>query len=143
MTPKHFVSHLQHDQIVEAIRKAESQTTGEIRVFVSPGNVADPVAAAKKRFEKMGMHRHQHRNGVLIFVAPRSQTYAVVGDRAVHDRVGDSAWEALARGMGEHFSGSQYMSAIVFGIEKAGELLAAHFPKEQSGSADRKSSGDV
>lgn len=129
MHPEHFLNHLQHNQIVEAIHNAERNTTGEIRVFISHGKVADFISAAQQRFEKLGMHTLPHRNGILIFVAPRSQAFAIIGDRAIHERAGEPAWQALAAGMGQRFKNHQHTEAITFAIERAGELLAANFPK--------------
>ena len=139
MKPEHFLSRVQHQQIVEAIHNAERNTTGEIRVFISHGAVADPLSAARRQFQKLQMHHLFHRNGILIFVAPRSQTFAVIGDQAVHDRVGDAAWQSMANGMADHFKNDRYMQAIDFGIEQAGQLLAAHFPKHAPTDEKRKS----
>jgi uncharacterized membrane protein len=125
---KDFLNQLQHDEIVEAIRQAEKGTSGEIRVFISHRQVTDPVIAAQAQFHALGMTKTRHRNGVLIFVAPRARKFAVIGDTAVHQRCGDSFWQALAAEMTEHFKKSQFSSGIVHAIRKAGELLAAHFP---------------
>ena len=127
---KEFLSRLQHDEIVAAIRAAEKETSGEIRVFVSRKDVADPVAAAQSHFEKLGMTKTVHRNGVLIFVAPRARKFAVIGDTAVHQRCGDAFWQALAAEMTGHFKKSDFTAGIVHAILKAGALLAAHFPPQ-------------
>ena len=81
---KQFLNQLRHDDIVAAIRNAEQKTSGEIRVFISHKNVDDPVAAAQSHFERLGMTKTHHRNGILIFVAPRARKFAVIGDTAVH-----------------------------------------------------------
>lgn len=128
---KEFLNQLQHDEIVAAIRAAEKKTSGEIRVFISRKKVDDPVAAAQKEFEKLGMTRTHHRNGVLIFVAPNARKFAVIGDRAVHQRCGDDFWQALAAEMTGHFKKSDFSAGIIHGIQKAGELLAAHFPPQR------------
>ncbi|HEX4125486.1 MAG TPA: TPM domain-containing protein [Tepidisphaeraceae bacterium] len=132
MHPIEFFSHIRHDQIVAAIRKAEERSTGQIRVFVSRRKVSDPVAAARRRFVDLDMHRTAGRNAILIFVAPHTQTFAVIGDRGVHERVGESAWQALAGQTGEHFKNERIMPGILFAIERAGQLLAEHFPKANS-----------
>jgi len=72
MHPKHFSKHLQHDGIVAAIHDAEHKTTGQIRVVVSSKHTDDAVAAAQKEFLRLGMNQSPDRNGVLIFVAPRT-----------------------------------------------------------------------
>ena len=125
---KAFFNQLQQDDIIAAIRHAEKTTSGEIRVFISRKNVDDPVAAAQKEFERLGMTRTHHRNGVLIFVAPRARKFAVIGDSGVHKHCGDAFWQALAAEMTGHFKKSDFSAGIIHAIQKAGELLAAHFP---------------
>jgi uncharacterized membrane protein len=66
---------------------------------------------------------------VLIFVAPRSQTFAIVGDIGVHSRCGESFWSELAEQVQRHFSTDQYTDAIVGAITRAADLLAGHFPR--------------
>ena len=90
----------------------------------------DPVAAASRHFERLGMTQTAARNGVLIFVAPASQTFAVIGDRGVHERCGEAFWSELAAAMAEHFRQGDFTSGLVLGIERAGALLAAHFPRQ-------------
>ena len=107
---KAFFNQLEHDEIIAAIRHAEMKTSGEIRVSISHKDVADPVAAARAEFEKLGMTRTHHRNGVLIFVAPRARKFAVIGDTAVHERCGDAFWQAagLKPKMTGHFKKSNF-----------------------------------
>jgi uncharacterized membrane protein len=129
MTARGFLKQLRHNDIVAAIREAEKKTSGELRVFISRKPVADAVAAAQAHFLQMGMERTRERNGVLIFVAPRSRQFAVIGDRGVHERCGESFWRELATEMSGHFAKSEFTTGIVSGLNKAGELLARHFPR--------------
>ncbi len=130
MKHSEFIGQLDNDKIVAAIRDAEKKTSGEIRVFISHKSVDDAVAAAQAQFEKLGMTKTQRRNGVLIFVAPRARKFAVIGDTAVHQHCGDSFWQALAAEMTGHFKKSEFTAGIVHAVQKAGELLAAHFPHQ-------------
>ena len=123
-----FLNQLRHDDIVEAVRHAEAKTSGEIRVFISHKNVEDAVATAQKAFLRMGMDKTRHRNAVLIFVAPKAHKFAVVGDEAVHQKCGDVFWQALAKAMSDYFKKAEFNQGILHGVQKAGELLAAHFP---------------
>ncbi len=129
MTAGSFLKQLRHDEIVAAIRNAETKTSGELRVFISRKRVADAVATAQTHFLQMGMERTRERNGVLIFVAPRSRQFAVVGDRGVHERCGDVFWKELATEMSGHFAKLDFTNGLVHGVNKAGELLARHFPR--------------
>ncbi len=134
MRVKDFLKQVRHDDIVAAVRQAELKTSGEIRVFISHKKIEDAVAAAQTAFVRMGMAKTRHRNGVLIFVAPKAHKFAVIGDHAVHQKCGDVFWQALAAEMSGHFKKSDFTGGILHGVRKAGELLAAHFPPETGGA---------
>ena len=129
MHPKHFSKHVRHDEIIAAIRAAEQKTSGEIRVSISPKHIDDPVAAAQIEFMRLGMNASRERNGVLIFVAPRSHKFAVIGDEAVHAKCGNEFWQKLAEAMTGYFRKSEFTPGIIHGVQKAGALLAEHFPR--------------
>jgi uncharacterized membrane protein len=129
MRAREFLSRLSNDEIVAAIREAESKTSGEIRVFISRKQIDDPLATAQARFVEMGMKNTRDRNGVLIFVAPRVHKFAIVGDSAVHARCGEEFWNQLAAEIAGHFKGSDFTRGIVYGVRKAGQLLAKYFPR--------------
>jgi len=130
MKPRHFLNQLEHDRIVSAIADAEKKTSGQIRVLVSHRKVDDPVAAAGRQFQRLGLQRTPHRNAVLIFVAPRSHRFAVIGDQAVHEKCGDAFWMELTAAMSGHFKQGNFTEGLLHGIARAGELLAAHFPHD-------------
>ena len=121
---------IDHARVVAAIRAAEQRTSGEIRVLLARQEAPDAVAAAKGHFERLGMTQTAARNGVMIFLAPRSRTFAVIGDTGVHEKCGKTFWTELAAAMETHFRGGDFTAGLVHGIERAGELLAAHFPHQ-------------
>jgi uncharacterized membrane protein len=129
MKARKFLHELRHDDIVQTVRDAEQKTSGEIRVFISRHSVEDPIIAAQEAFQKLGMERTQDHNGVLIFVAPRSHNFAVVGDTGVHARCGDSFWTSMTAEMSVHFKRQEFTRGILLGVKKAGDLLARHFPR--------------
>lgn len=129
MRTKEFLSKLEHDQIVRAIRDAELKTSGQIRVFIQRGKLGvDPLQAAQKRFHKLGMHKTPERNAVLIFVAPRAHKFAVVGDNAIHEKCGEELWQRIVEKMRDHFRNENFSRAIVDAIRETGDALASHFP---------------
>ena len=135
MRTKEFLSKLEDEQIVQAIRDAESQTSGQIRVFIQRGKLdADPVIAAQKKFNRLGMHKTPERNAVLIFVAPRAHKLAIVGDKAIHEKCGEVFWQRLVDTMREHFRNEKFSDALVEAIEEAGKTLAVHFPRRSTSS---------
>ena len=139
MTPMRWLfsspAKIDHDRVVAAIRRAEGGTSGEIRVLVARHRTSDPVAAAARHFNRLGMERTRHRNAVLLFLAPRSRRFAVIGDRGVHDKCGDEFWRQLAAAMEEDFRRGAFTAGLVKGVERAGALLAEHFPPETGGAS--------
>jgi len=137
MRTKEFLSKLEHDRIVQAIREAESKTSGQIRVFIQRGKLnVDPLGAALKRFRRLEMHKVPNRNAVLIFVAPRARKFAIVGDEAVHQKCGDELWQRLVAQMREHFRNEKFSHALIEAIHEIGHTLAAHFPRRSTSTGE-------
>jgi uncharacterized membrane protein len=124
-----FHDQIDHDRIVSAIRAAEEQSRGEIRVHVAHHSVGDAEAAAAATFTRLGMSATAERNGVLIYVAPRSQRFAVVGDTAIHGRCGDAFWRGVAATMERAFRERRFTDGIVEAIGSVGVALAREFPR--------------
>jgi uncharacterized membrane protein len=130
MRTKEFLSKLDHDRIIEAIRGAESKTSGEIRVYIQRGKFeTDPVPLAQKKFQRLGMYKTRERNAVLIFVAPRAHKFAVVGDQGIHERCGEQFWQHVVEGMRVHFQNEKFSRALTEAVNEVGKVLAAHFPR--------------
>ncbi len=121
-------ARVDHARIVEAVARAEVGTSAKIRVVVGRHRAPAPVAAAQKHFDRLGLARAPERNSVLIFLAPRSRTFAVIGDEGVHAKCGDAFWTELAAAMGVYFKAGQFTEGLEHGIGRAGALLAEHFP---------------
>src|SRR5437870_10090416 len=135
MRTKEFLSKLKNDRIVAAIRDTESKTSGQIRVFIQRGKLeVNPLIAAQKKFHRLEMHKTSDRNAILIFVAPRAHKFAVVGDKSIHEKCGESFWQRLVDGMREHIQNEKFSHALVEAIEEAGKALASHFPKRSTSS---------
>ena len=134
MKANQFIQQLREPEIVAAIQAAELKTSGELRVFISHKDAADPVAAAQEEFNRLGMTKTKDRNAVLIYLAPGSRKFAVIGDQGVHARCGDNFWQELARVMATHFRAGEFTTGIVHGLKRAGELLAEHFPRRPEDS---------
>ena len=128
MKPKIFINQVDDAKIVDAIARAERQTSGEIRVYISEQEAPDPLEEAKKQFTLLGMEKTAQRNAVLIFIAPQSQTFAIVGDRSVHLKCGDNFWEVTATKMRVLFKDAKFTEALLVGIESIADVLKAHFP---------------
>lgn len=131
MRTKEFMARLDHARIVAAIKSAEAQTSGEIRVYLQQGEVkGDPLELAKRKFFEFGMEKTSARNAVLILVAPRAQKFAVVGDESIHQKCGAEFWNELVAAMRAHFKKEEFTDALVEAIGTVGQSLAEHFPRQ-------------
>src|SRR5215216_4941620 len=130
MRTREFLSKLDHDRIVDSIREAESNTSGEIRVYLKRGKLnAEPLVTAQKKFCELRMDQTVGRNAVLIFVAPRAHKFAVIGDKAIHEKCGEEFWLSIVERMRTHFKNEKFSHALVEAIREIGTVLATHFPK--------------
>jgi uncharacterized membrane protein len=136
MKPDAFVEALDDERIVAAIREAEARSRGEIRVHVAEHEVTDARAEAAVVFVRLGMTKTDERNGVLLFVAPASRAFAVIGDRDIHAHCGEELWAAVAQTVRDEFRADRFTEGIVAGVRAVGDELARHFPR-RPGEADR------
>jgi uncharacterized membrane protein len=127
---RHFLSKLDHDRIVAAIAEAEKKSSGQIRVHVTRHKPANLEERAERRFELLGMTRTMHRNGVLIYIAPRLRRFRILGDAGIHEKCGDDFWKEAAGELQSHFRKGEFTEGLVRGVARIGEVLAAHFPSE-------------
>ena len=131
MQTKSFLGALDHERIVKAIQEAEARSRGEVRVHVSQKTVTDATADAARQFEALGMTQTAERNGVLLFVAPVSQTFAVVGDEGIHARCGPGFWKDVVAAVEADFRAGRFTDGIVKGVARVGDELATHFPRTE------------
>ena len=129
MNHKEFINQLDEAKIVAAIASAENQTSGEIRVYVTHHKITDALARARLRFTKLGMEQTRQRNAVLIYLAPRSRQFAIVGDSGVHEKCGDNFWREVSATMEQRLREGQFTDAVLAAVEKVGALLATQFPR--------------
>jgi uncharacterized membrane protein len=131
MKPQDFLRQLSDAEVIGAIRDAERKTSGEIRIFISNSQIGadDVVARAASRFEKLGMTATRERNAVLLYFAPRSHQFAIVGDKGVHEKFGDAFWQEVASAIRDKLRNGRFTEGVVDGITIVGDALARHFPR--------------
>src|SRR5687767_15430842 len=120
MTRRQLLLSIDQDKIKTAIQKAEDQTSGEICVSVAPLFWGSIDKAANKAFARMGMMDTKDRNGVLFFVVPSRRKFMVLGDRGIHEKVGQEFWDCVAAAVSEKFREGDFTGGLVKGIEEVG-----------------------
>src|SRR5664279_2020132 len=102
---KEFFSKEENEKIVQSIRDAEKQTSGEVRVFVeSKCTYIDALDRALEVFAKIKMQNTAQRNAVIVYVAIKDRQLAVYGDTGIHQKTGDEYWKAAVNNMLSHFN---------------------------------------
>jgi len=131
MDQKEFLAQLDQQRIVDAIRKAEGETSGEIRVHVQPKARGGELRwVAERTFERLGMTKTAARNGVLLFIASEEQRFVILGDKGIDEKVPAGFWDEIAAKLTIRFKNGEFTDGIVEAIEAAGEHLKAYFPHE-------------
>ncbi|WP_396193125.1 TPM domain-containing protein [Flavobacterium sp.] len=125
-----FLTKAEEAEVVEAIRLAEKNTSGEIRVHLEKETSIAPIERAVEVFHELGMDTTQLRNGVIIYVAVKSRKFAIYGDQGINDKVEDDFWDCTKDIMVNHFKTGNNVQALVEGIHNAGEQLKKYFPFE-------------
>ncbi len=119
-------------RVREAIVRAEKETDAPISVSIVPHVTGDVHAAALQALHRRGLSRAPNRNAVHFFVVPSRREFAVVGDAAAHERLGQDAWNSVAATVEKHFRLGDPTAGLVAGIEEVGQQLARHFPRKPS-----------
>lgn len=129
MNPNEFIHDLDQRRIVQAIRDAEGRSRGEIRVHIDSHPVGDPRPAALTIFQKLEIGDTAEKNGVLIFIAPKTGRFAVMGDTGIDDKCGENFWLSVADDLEEAFRREDYTKGIVRAVEQVAAVLTEHFPR--------------
>ena len=123
-----FLTKPEEQEIVEAIGKAEKNTSGEIRVHIENETSVAAINRAMEVFRNLNMEDTQERNGVIIYVAVKSKQFAIYGDKGINEKVGADFWNSTKEAMQNHFKSGNFKQGLIDGILKAGEQLKTHFP---------------
>jgi uncharacterized membrane protein len=123
-----FFSKEDETRIIEAIRAAERNTSGEIRVHLEKKLNKDVIAEARDTFAKLGMHNTEARNGVLLFIAPEAHQFAIIGDEGIHQQVGEQFWQEERDLLQAYFRQGDFTEGICQAIAIIGNKLKAYFP---------------
>lgn len=142
-----FLTFQEERDVIDAIRRAEKSTSGEIRVHLENTTTIDPYERAMEVFEKLKMHQTSNRNGVLFYFAVDDRTFVIFGDEGINNLVSDDFWESTKNEMLGYFRQGSFKEGIVAGILKAGEVLKSYFPfdeeKDINELSDEISTGNI
>ncbi|UCE93111.1 MAG: TPM domain-containing protein [Flavobacteriaceae bacterium] len=128
MEVEQFLSQAEEQEVIDAIREAEKNTSGEIRVHFEKGPNQDALKRAQLIFHELGMDQTKFKNGVLFYVAVDDHKFAVIGDKGIDQVVPDDFWESIKDEVISEFIEGNHSKGLVMGILHAGEKLKEFFP---------------
>lgn len=123
-----FLTKEQEKKVVEAIKEAERNTSGEIRVHFEKSVEQEPIKRAQDLFYHLEMDKTQFKNGVLFYVAVDDHKFAIIGDEGIDKVVPDDFWESIKDEVINEFVKGNHGKGLVLGILHAGEKLKEYFP---------------
>ncbi|GGG56556.1 TPM domain-containing protein [Bizionia arctica] len=123
-----FLTAQEEQDIINAIRVAEKNTSGEIRVHLEKSSKTDVFDRAMEVFHYLKMDNTKEQNGVLIYVAVEDKTFVIYGDKGINDIVGKDFWDDTKDAIQSQFKSGNFKQGLVNGILKAGNALEKHFP---------------
>ena len=115
-------------RVVEAIKQAELNTSGEIKVHIENRCKGDVEERSLVGFDKLKLNETRLHNGVLIYLAVKDRKFAILGDKGINDVVEEGFWNDVKDLMLSHFKEGRFAEGLEQGIQRCGEKLKAYFP---------------
>jgi uncharacterized membrane protein len=115
--------------ITRAVAEAEGHTSAEVCVHLDHSCEGDALQQAIKVFERLGMHRTAARNGVLVYISVTDRKLAIIGDKGIHERVGQAYWQGLIAAVRERLRLQQSRDGLIHALAELGRELSRHFPR--------------
>ncbi|MCB0446761.1 MAG: TPM domain-containing protein [Gelidibacter sp.] len=125
-----FLTAQEEQEIIAAIRTAEKNTSGEIRIHIEKTSQIDAIDRALDVFHDLKMDNTKLQNAVLIYVAVEDRSFVIFGDKGINDVVPTDFWDSTKEIMLSYFKTGNFKQGLIEGVLKAGEQLSKHFPWE-------------
>ena len=115
-------------RVVEAIKQAELNTSGEIKVHIENFCKTKVEKRALFIFNRLKMNKTQQRNGVLFYLAVKEHKFAILGDEGINNVVEPDFWTDIRDLMVAEFKEGHFAEGLEQGIMRCGEKLKTYFP---------------
>jgi uncharacterized membrane protein len=132
MLAKDFFSKEQQENINLAIRMAELDTSGEIRIHIENVCAGEVLDRAAFVFKQLNMNQTELRNGVMIYLAVKNRKFAIIGDSGINSVVPPDFWDSIKHKMLNHFRADQFETGLCEAVKSVGEQLKTYFPRQKA-----------
>ncbi|MEE6186168.1 TPM domain-containing protein [Niabella digestorum] len=130
--PANFLTDAEKEQVVNAIRQAETRTSGEIRVYIERHcRYVNPLDRAAEIFFSLKMDQTKDRNAVLLYIAVKDHQMAIFGDEGIYKKTGREYWENLVNRILQYFNKENFVEGICEYVHEIGEGLRKFFPYDK------------
>ena len=143
--PKRFFDEESEIKIIQAIKQAELNTSGEIKVHVESKCNDHPLERGDEVFEQLKLHETRQRNGVLFYLAIQEKKFAIIADEGINEEVEFDFWDNIKAKMQEAFQKGDIVGGLTQGISETGQALRKYFPyldDDENEISDDISQGD-
>jgi putative membrane protein len=82
-------------------------------------------------FQSQGLSETAARTGVLVFVSLYERRAIVMGDKGIHEQVGDAHWSRARDLLLDSAAHGRLCDGIVSAVDECGRVLAQHFPVQE------------
>ena len=127
-----FLTETQEQDLIEAIKIAEKNTSGEIRVHIEKSTKIPPMERALEVFYFLKMDRTEQRNGVLFYIAVESKKFAILGDEGINNLVPENFWDTEKELVLSHFKKGEFTTGLELAIKEVGRKLVTSFPYQSN-----------
>ena len=117
--------------LVEVIKIAENQSTGEIRLHIDSSAEKENAEVAFEVFQRLEMYKTKDRNAVLFHVNFNQRYLTIIGDEGITQKVCQSFWDKIHSEVITQFVQGKYFFGLKEAIFKTGKELKKYFPVKE------------
>ena len=81
-------------------------------------------------FTEHGLHYTRDHTGILIFVSLLEHQVEVLADRGINEKVEPGTWDEIVKTLTAGLKSGHACDAFCKAIDRCGEILAVHFPRQ-------------
>jgi len=127
-----FLTEAEEKMVVDAIKSAEKNTSGELRVHIED---KCPKKEVNERvievFAALKMHETEQKNGILLYISTDDKKIGIWGGQGIHDKVGQNFWEEEIALIVKYFKDGKKAEGLSLALEQIGEKLREFFPYQK------------
>lgn len=111
-----------------AIKTAELDTSGEIRVHIDEVCEGDPALRAAEVFKKLNMGTTSENNAVLFYIARKNLKFFILPDKGIMQVVPQNYWGRIRQKLHNSLLKENFTESFFEVITETGSMLKKHFP---------------